>query len=351
MMQIPGKKINFILILAVMVSISIGFAGNAFAMREAGGASQIWKVATLAPKGVGWAIHTENLLLPWVKETSSGDVYIKIYWGGIMGDEKAVISKMRMGQLQGGGFSGQGATLLCPEFAVMQLPFMFNDWEEVDHIKDKMTVAMDTYMDKHGFKLLLWNDQDFDQIYSTRSPLGTLAQLRRARFFTWYGRLEEEVFKAMGITPITVETTEAPTALRQNVADSAIAPALFVVGAQLYASVKYVNPVRIRYSPGPVVVTNAAWEEIPANLQNSFATDRYRLGREYNALVREDNAKGLQALIRYGIKETAMTPQEFEALKELTRPIWDEMVGVLYPRELLDELIGHLEAYRAGQNQ
>ena len=216
-------------------------------------AKYTWKLATLAPKGVGWAIHTNNFLIPWVEEVSKGDVYIKVYWGGVMGDEKSVIHKMHVGQLQGGGFSGQGAALLCPEFAVFELPFLFRNWEEVDFIKDQMTATMDKYMAEQGFKLLLWNDQDFDQLYSTKYRFDKMEDFKKAKFFTWYGPLEVAVLQKLGANPIPVDVPEAPTMIRQHVADSAVAPALFVVGAQMYNVIKYVNPVKIRYSPSPVV--------------------------------------------------------------------------------------------------
>jgi hypothetical protein len=42
-----------------------------------------------------------------------------------------------------------------------------------------------------------------------------------------------------------------------------------------------------------------------------------------------------------------VTPENLEAFKKLSLPIWDEMAGKLYPKELLDELKGNLAQYRA----
>ncbi|MEW5734870.1 MAG: TRAP transporter substrate-binding protein DctP [Thermodesulfobacteriota bacterium] len=315
--------------------------------KDAEKAKYIWKMATLAPKGVGWAIHVNNLLLPWVKKMSNGEVYIKIYWGGVMGDEDAAIKKMSIGQLQGGGFSGQGATMLCPEFAVFELPFLFNDYGEVDYIKDTMTESMDKQMEKYGVKFLMWGDQDFDQIYSTRWPLNKLDEFRKAKFFTWYGELEAEVFKKLGVVPITIDVPEAPTAVRQGIADSAIAPSIFMVGTQMYNIVKYVNPVKIRYSPGPIVVTLAAYNELPPAYKETFSKDRYNLVKEFCKLARIDNQKCLDAMIKYGVKKVEMSPDELAKMKSLTRPVWDEMAGKLYPKSLLEEVQSRLAEYRS----
>ncbi len=266
-----------------------------------------------------------------------------------MGDEKSVINKMGVGQLQGAGFSGQGTVLLCPEFAVMELPFLFNNWAEVDYIKDKMTETMDVYMAKKGVKLLLWNDQDFDQIYSVKYKFDSLDQFPKAKFFTWYGTVEEAVFRRLGTSPIVVDVPEAPTAVRQGIADSAIGPSLFMIGAQMYSVIRYVNPVKIRYSPSPIVVTLAAWKSLPKVFADAFAKDRYRLVKEYCARTRVDGDKGIAAMLKYGVQMVKMKPEVEAEMRKRTRPVWDELAGKLYPRQLLDEVMRNLADYRAGR--
>lgn len=110
-----------------------------------------WKFGTLAPKGVGWARHINETVLPAVREATDGNLAIKNYWGGVMGDEEDYIRKMHIGQLQGAGMSGQGAVLVCPEMAVVELPFMFQNYDEVDYIKSKMKQTFDGIMRENGY--------------------------------------------------------------------------------------------------------------------------------------------------------------------------------------------------------
>jgi len=63
--------------------------------------------------------------------------------------------------------------------------------------------------------------------------------------------------------------------------------------------------------------------------------------------VRKDNARCLDAMLRYGMKKVEMTPQEMAEMKARTLPVWDAMAGKLYPAETLAELKKHLADYRA----
>jgi hypothetical protein len=57
--------------------------------------------------------------------------------------------------------------------------------------------------------------------------------------------------------------------------------------------------------------------------------------------------KCLAALLKYGMKEVKLTPDEIEVLKKRTRPVWDKLAGKVYSREMLDEILGYRDEYRS----
>ncbi len=330
------------------VFLLLAVAATASAEEDQGVKKVFWKTATLAPEGIGWAKHMTDLIFPEIERSTEGNVEIKVYWGGVMGDEEDYIRKIRIGQLDGAGLSAQGTVMACPEMAVLELPFLFRDYNEIDYLRVKMGPRFDQFMEKNGFFLIGWIDQDFDQIYSSKLPMATLEDFDRSRFITWYGPVEEAMLEALGAEIIPVNVPELPTAVRQKVADVSIGPAVWVVGAQLYSTVRYVNPVRIRYSPATIVHDIEKWKSLYKPYRREFYERRVEIGWKYTRLVRRDNEKYLQALIRYGVQRTDMAPEEVARLKEKTKVVWDQMAGSLFPRELLDEVLAHLEDYRTG---
>jgi TRAP-type C4-dicarboxylate transport system substrate-binding protein len=159
--------------------------------------------------------------------------------------------------------------------------------------------------------------------------------------------MESRLLSRLGATPIPVNAPEAATAVRQGVADSALSPAIFIVATQMYPMIKYVNPAKIRYSPAPIIIALPAWNTLPEKYRKAIWQERWRLVGRFCEGTRRDNEKSLGAMVRYGIKEVSMSPETLAQVRQKSLPLWDEMAGKLYPRELLDELLGYLKGFRA----
>ncbi|MDI6795656.1 MAG: TRAP transporter substrate-binding protein DctP [Desulfatibacillaceae bacterium] len=314
-------------------------------------ATVFWKVATLAPKGIGYSQRFAEVLMPAIEEETKGNLAFKVYWGGSMGDDVQILQKMRLGQLDGAGLSGQGTFMMASEIPILGLPFLFEDYGEVDHIKEMMIEEFDAIALRQGFKLLLWLDQDFDQIYSRSQPMDKMENFRRVRFVTWFGPLEGRMLERMGASPIPINVAEIPSAMRSGMADAMIAPAIWIIGTQLYTRARYVNPVRIRYVPAFVVVTAKAFEAVPEQHRQVLSQRRLSLAHDFCVLARQDSEKSLVAMIAYGVKEASPCENELARMKAAVRPVWDDLSGDLYPQSLLDKLVAHLEDFRAQKDQ
>lgn len=304
------------------------------------------KAATLAPKRVGWSIEVERVFQPAVLQCSGGDVFVKPYFGGILGTEEEVIAKMRKGTVDIGGFSGRGAVMACPPFAVVELPFLFAGYEEVDFLRRDMFDDFAELFRKHGFILALWVDQDFDQIYSVKKPMDTLESFRGTVFLSWYGPLEERLLKDLGASVRLGDVPETMKALRSGTGDAVIAPAAYMLGGQTYAVVRYINPAPIRYSPVTVLFRPQVWQAIPQRYKECFFEKRPEIQETFNLHVRQDNEKSLEAMGRYGVKISRMSPLALQELRLRCLPVYKEMAGVLYSEALLDRVTGKLKEFR-----
>ena len=67
----------------------------------------IIKMATLAPEGTEWHGLLVDLGQQW-KEQTDGEVRLRIYPGGVVGDETDMVRKMRIGQIHGAAMSTEG---------------------------------------------------------------------------------------------------------------------------------------------------------------------------------------------------------------------------------------------------
>ena len=87
----------------------------------------LFKIASLAPEGSVW-VDAFKEFASEVTEKTGGEVGFRIYPGGIMGDDRAMYRKMRVGQLHGGGFTMTGIAAIVPDFRVLAIPFLFQSY-------------------------------------------------------------------------------------------------------------------------------------------------------------------------------------------------------------------------------
>ncbi len=314
------------------------------------GESVMWNVATLAPKRIGWSRNLDEIVIPFLNRETEGNLHLKVFWGGIMGDDSESLVKMRKGLLDGLGLSGRGATLLLPEMQVLQLPFMFRDYDEVDYVKSRMVGTFSRMLADRGVYMLGWIDQDFDQVYSIDKPYSGVEDFKGATIHTWFGAIEEEVIQALDARPLHLTVPESLPAARKKEFDVGMGPALWFVGAQLYSVFRYVNPMSIRYSPALVVVRMDSWQELPERYRGKIGAKRHEVMDLFSRKIRMDNEQALEAMSRYGLTVVYSTPEEIKGMRRVTRPIREELAGKEYPRSLLEELTGHLEEYRSAKH-
>src|SRR4030095_8668500 len=95
--------------------------------------AQELKIASVAPEGSTW-MQQMRKAAEVVKTRTEGRVVLKFYGGGVMGSDKKVLRKIRVGQLDGSTFTPSGLTEIYPDLGVYGLPLLFQSLDEVDRV-------------------------------------------------------------------------------------------------------------------------------------------------------------------------------------------------------------------------
>jgi TRAP-type C4-dicarboxylate transport system substrate-binding protein len=306
----------------------------------------ILRIATMAPKAVGWSKHIREIINPVIRKETNHEVRLKFYWNGQLGEEEDYVRMIKSGELDGAAFSAHGTLLACPEMTVMELPFLFQNYDEVDYIRKKMLDKFDRIAEKNGFKLIFWTDQDFDQIYSTKYPLVRLADFQKSTFVSCFGSLEKSVLESFGVNPIVRTIKQGATDIRNDKMNAFIAPALWVVGSQIYPKVKYINPMKIRYSPSTSLVALDVWKRIPLKYRKKIQLVRNNEMVQFCKKNRQDSLRAYQAMVKYGARLSTMDPDDFKMIQDRCRSLWYRLAGKLYDKQTLETILKHLAEYR-----
>ena len=173
------KEASIIRFLILLLFVGIGVSPA-----EAG-KKHIIKFATLAPEGSSW-MKSMRGLAEKIKKATDGNVTFRFYPGGVSGDEKDVIRKMRIGQLHGAGFTGVGLGQILPEVRVLDLPFLFSTDEEIQHVYSKMSDYYAARYEDKGYVLLGWVPVGWIHFFS-QHPIRSVEDLRRSKSWMWEG--------------------------------------------------------------------------------------------------------------------------------------------------------------------
>src|SRR5215472_1173684 len=159
------------------------------------------KMGTLAPSGSPWYQVLEQMGERW-RKISGGTVKLTVYPGGALGDEPDLVNKMRIGQIQAVALSGAGMADIEPGVSCLQIPMMFDSYEELDYVRDRMAPRLEKMIETRGFVVLNWGDAGWVHFF-TRAPVTHLDEMRQMKLFTWAGSDDTlELWKANGFRPV-----------------------------------------------------------------------------------------------------------------------------------------------------
>lgn len=304
------------------------------------------KLATLAPEGSVW-MNLFYKLNNEVMEKTGGMVRFKVYPGGVLGDEIDMLRKIRIGQIHGGGFTGLGLSMVYKDVLVIELPFLFNNYHEVDYILSKMEGRFRQGFEKNGFVLLGWSDIGFIYLLSN-APITSKEDIKGLRFWIWEGDVvASAVFKKLGIVPVPLGLPDVLMALQTGLIDVAFSSPLAAIALQWFTKTKYMLDLPLSYAIGAVLIDKKVFQKIPLSHQKVVKECAARYLFELTQRTREDNEKAIQVMVKHGIKITKPSEEQVVEFKKLRDTIAKELSNRAFSKAVLDELMSHLKAYRS----
>ena len=303
------------------------------------------KFATLAPEGSAW-MKAMRALDDELRSATENRLGFKFYTGGVQGDEKDVLRKMRNGQLHAGGFTGFGLGAIAPDIRVLELPFMFRDHHELYHVREQLDSLFTGFFEAKNFVLLGWADVGFIYMFSN-TPVTAPADLQQVKMWIWSGDpLAELFFKSFKISPIPLSAPDVLTSLQTGIINAVYASPLACIALQWFTRVKYMADVPITHGLGAILVSRRALKKVSdKDLQKLKELCGKHL-QILNEKTRIQNQEAIEALEKEGVTVVTSGESARRQFFASGREAWQDGVGKLYSRELLDKITGILEDYR-----
>lgn len=308
------------------------------------------KFATLAPSGTTWM----NLLEDWDRELrarSKGRIGFKFYPGGVQGDEPDVLKKMRFNQLQGGAFTGYGMGRMYSPARVLELPFLFDNTDEIDFVREQFSDQFKQGFKDKGYVLVGWMEVGFVHVFS-RQPIRSLEDMKASRVWLWQGDpLGQAFFKASGISPVPLSIVDVYTSLSTGLIDTVYSPPLGAIALQWFTKTDYVSTVPLTNGMGGLIISRKFFDTLPEDLQALLHETGTDAGEKLIAATRVDNARSLDTLKEHGLQfiEPDAGMSETVLLNVRDRAAAELVASDYIPASVFDRTRALLEQYRSEQ--
>jgi TRAP-type C4-dicarboxylate transport system substrate-binding protein len=235
---------------------------------------------------------------------------------------------------------------------VLDSPFLFRSYEEVDHIYERMGKEFEEAFREKNFVLLGWAEVGFVYVF-TNTPVRAVADMSGVKMWMWEGDpVAEATFKAFDINPIPLSVVDVLTSLQTGLINGAYVSPYAAVALQWNTRVKYMMGVPLADACGAVVVSGKTFDKLPPDLQEILLRNGRKFMRELTEKSRQENAAAIGTLKKTGITvvevDADATLREYSALGKKAR---ESLVGRLYDRSFLASIENALEELRSKETR
>lgn len=259
------------------------------------------EIATIIPDGSGPASDLKALSKR-IADKTNGDVKLRFQWGGLAGDDQAVLAAVKEGKLAGALLAGQILSSVAPGMRDTERLFQFGDdakkaWSFVE----KNQKAWDSQLTKSGLHPLGIYEAGFVYLVS-RKPFETLADLKAMNIWSWpKDEVSHKSISSLGGKAVDVPVQDTFKALSDGKLDMAYAPPIAIVALQWSSKVTHMAEQPIAFAVGTFSMGETTWKKLPAKAQEVIALESKSAIADITASSHKDNQEAL-AMLKSSVK-------------------------------------------------
>ncbi len=282
----------------------------------------------IAGIGVGYHIRDK------VWERSGGRLYVDFRPLAQLGGEKAVVSKLKMGAIQGMLCSSVMAANVAPRLGIVNLPFVIDSSAKLEAFRNTPALfePFSQAAVSQGVEVI-----DFTGYgsygWATTRPVSSLADAQGVNFRIAQAPVNTDIYKAWGLKFTVMPWPDVPQALQTGVIDGLDHTPIVCSITKKFEVAHYFTD--LHYTQGLYIhMVNKRWlDKLPADLRQIFLDTV----REESAIARQKTDEQQQLQIQEakvdGVQFFELSDADRAQLKSKAQPVyakWGEKIGADY---------------------
>ncbi len=316
----------------VLLALTLLISGDAFITTAGAEATYQLRIATLAPRQSPLG-EEYSKLKTGIRKATDGQVNMKMYFGGVAGDEITVVRKMRVGQLDGALITSTGLSALVRQVLVLEAPGLIRSYPELDAVREVLAPDLEALFDKAGYRLLAWGDAGKTRIFSA-SRIVAPSDLQSVRPWVWKDSATMRAFiKAAGANGVLLNLPEVYSSLQTGIIDTIIASSVGVLAFQWHTNLKYMAKQAGGIVTGAFVIRKEQLDKLPKEARDyldEVAGETEEAFRVHGRKVDDEAAITLSKRLK--VVNLFRAQRQWEEVQYKAR---ESLVGRMYSRSLL----------------
>lgn len=293
------------------------------------------KIGSIAPAGTPWDTALKQLADEW-RRISGGQVILKIYSGGTVGDEADMLRKMRIGQfgqLNGAVLTGIGLARIQPDLLSLSLPFLIESDDELEYMLSEGKDRFEGLIADKGFTMVLWTKAGWINFFS-KVPLNEPEDLKRIKLAVTAGDASIlQAWSESGFRAIPLSTSDTGAGLVSGMVDSMYTAPIYASSMRLYETAPWMCDLKIAPLIGGIVINSRVWDQVPASLRPKLLEAARRIEASMYAESLVVEKQNLDGMIANGMKITRIDPESAQRWRQTFRAGYDSLLGKVITTE------------------
>ncbi|MBK1682856.1 TRAP transporter substrate-binding protein [Rhodoferax fermentans] len=255
------------------------------------------------------------------KQKSNGELEIKIFPNGTLGQERETLEQVQNGILEMTKASASPLETFAPEYKVFNLPFVFRSKEHFFKVLDgSVGESILNASKSRGFIGLTFYDSGARSFYAKKA-INTPDDLKGMKIRVQQSPTTIKMIQALGASPTPMAWGEVYPALQAGVVDGAENNVTALTTGRHGEVSKFFSQTEHQMVPDVLVISTAKWDSLKKPLQDALRSAAHESFVYQRGLWAEAEKTEAVAAEKMGVKFSTPAKQPFV---DKVKPMLDE---------------------------
>ena len=199
-----------------------------------------------------------------VNKNGGGSLEMKVFAGGVLGQEREMIEQLKGGSLDICIASPGTIGIFEPSASLLSLPFIYRDVEHVRAVTDGpvFTPFSERLLKSTSIRSLVSGFPGFRYTYTRNKALQTLEDFKGVKIRVPASEVHVETFKALGANPTPIAFGEIYTSLQTGVVEGMENINEYVYEPKLHEQLKFASRTGHMFEPWQILISEITWQKL-----------------------------------------------------------------------------------------